>query len=210
MSFSEGNKSELFKQRIYPILFMFIITSVFISLVSGIYLSTKELVILNESLFQKKAILYAADIAFPETAQEIEKVYLERITEYYADGTEVSFFGAKDQSGFPSGWVVFASGPGLWGEIVAAVGFNRSLDSLTGVEFVKQNETPGLGARITEDWFKDQFRGKKPPLKMVPEGSASESNEVDAITGATITSKAVLGIINKASHGVKRTVGEGR
>ncbi|MBA7692986.1 Ion-translocating oxidoreductase complex subunit G [subsurface metagenome] len=190
---------------------MFVITLVFISLASGIYLSTKDLVILNESLFQKKAVLYAADIAIPETAGEIEKVYQERITEYYADDdAEISFFGAKDQSGFPSGWVVFASGPGLWGEIVAAVGFDKNLHTLTGLEFVKQNETPGLGARITEDWFKDQFRGKKPPLKMVPEGSASESNEVDAITGATRTSNAVLRIVHKASDEVERAVGEGR
>ena len=53
----------LYKERIYPVLFMAIITIVFIAMVSGIYLATRDLVILNESLYLKRAVLFAAGVA---------------------------------------------------------------------------------------------------------------------------------------------------
>ena len=99
----------------------------------------------------------------------------------------------------PAGYVFPASGPGLWGEIEAVIGFDAALNRLTGVDFTKQNETPGLGARIAEDWFRLQFRGKTGPFSRVPEGTLSDSDrEFDAITGATGTSTAVEQILNDA------------
>jgi len=102
-----------------------------------------------------------------------------------------------------SGYVVFAGGPGLWGEIEAVIGFTETRDKLTGVEFIKQNETPGLGARIAEEWFKEQFRGKMGPFVLVPESTAEGEKELDAITGATRTSNFVLEIINQSLEDIK-------
>ena len=69
---------------------------------------------------------------------------------------------------------------------------------MLGLDFVKQNETPGLGARISESWFKEQFRGKRGPFRLVPEGVESGENEFQAITGATSTSNAVLDLLNRS------------
>lgn len=80
--------------------------------------------------------------------------------------------------------------------IIAAVGVEKDLKTLTGISFIKQDETPGLGARIEEPWFKAQFKGKVPPLGHVNEGEPTEKNQFDAITGATLTTKAVEDIIN--------------
>ena len=71
------------------------------------------------------------------------------------------------------------------------------------VEFIKQNETPGLGARIAEEWFKEQFRGKMGPFVLVPEGTAEAEKELDAITGATRTSNFVLEMINQSLEDIK-------
>lgn len=191
-------KDTLFGKRIFPILFMFIVTVVCISVVSGIFLSTKELVKLNESIFLKRAVLYAADIPVPQEPTEIQEVWVERIEPVPEDAEEPEYFRVLDEGGTLSGYVLFSLGPGLWGQIEAVVGFEEDLETMTGVEFTSQNETPGLGARITEAWFKEQFRGKEGPFTLVPEGTADEPDEIDAITGATRTSQYVRTIMNNA------------
>ncbi|MBE0618532.1 MAG: FMN-binding protein, partial [Proteobacteria bacterium] len=66
---------------------------------------------------------------------------------------------------------------------------------ILGLSFTKHQETPGLGGRITEPWFRDQFQGK--PVRPPPEGGPPlqfvyrqprSPREVEAITGATQTS----------------------
>jgi Na+-transporting NADH:ubiquinone oxidoreductase subunit C len=74
------------------------------------------------------------------------------------------------------------------------------METLKGIEVLDHSETPGLGGRITEASFKKQFVGKKvkPNLLMVKERKALNQNEVDAITGATNTSKGIEAFINDA------------
>jgi Na+-transporting NADH:ubiquinone oxidoreductase subunit C len=78
------------------------------------------------------------------------------------------------------------------------VGFDARLEKLTGVDFLKQAETPGLGARIGESWFREQFRGKRGPFSTVGEGEPAAENQFDAITGATLTSNFVKDLLNAA------------
>jgi Na+-transporting NADH:ubiquinone oxidoreductase subunit C len=201
-------QESVFSTRVYPVLFMVALTVVFISVVSGIYLTTKERVLLNESIFQKKAILYAAGIEFPEgKPQEIQQIYKKRVTPVEGEGDQPDYFRIELPAG-QTGYAVFVRGAGLWGEIVSIFGFKPDLKTFTGVEFVEQNETPGLGARITEQWYKEQFRGKSGPFELVEEGTSDEPGELDAITGASRTSEAVLKIANKAA-GVARAKVEG-
>ena len=114
-----------------------------------------------------------------------------------------------DSSGAPEGWVFYGKGPGLWGEIDAVIGYDITGTMITGIEFTKQNETPGLGARIAETWFKEQFRGKSGPFTMMAEGTSTQSNQFDAITGATRTSSAVMQIINDTNAMVQDMMEEG-
>lgn len=191
-----GKKNFFFKERVYPVLFMALVTVVFLTIVSGIYLSTEDLVILNETLFLKRAVLYAADIEPPKEGFELEALYQKRIREEKINGE--NYFQVLNEGGAPAGMVLYGSGPGLWGTITAVLGFDLSGERMTGIEFIEQNETPGLGARIAESWFKEQFRGKRGPFVMVPEGAAQGEAEFDSLTGATRTSRAVLTILNAA------------
>ena len=201
-------QESIFSTRVYPVLFMVVLTVVFISVVSGIYLTTKDRVLLNESIFQKKAVLYAAGIEFPENnPQEIQAIYEERVTEVDGEADQPDYFRVELPSG-DTGYAVYVSGAGLWGEIVSIFGFKPDLKTFTGVEFVEQNETPGLGARITEQWYKEQFRGKQGPFELVEEGTSDGPNELDAITGASRTSEAVLKIANKAAEVARSKVEE--
>ena len=192
-----------FRERIFPVLFMIIITVLCISLVSFVHLSTKELVSLNEFLFLRKAVLYAANIPLPESAQEISNIFEERVQEKTNSSGTIYFQVHSPQGEDETIYVLFQNGAGLWGEITAVIGYKNDLNTVTGIDFVKQNETPGLGARITESWFKEQFRGKKGPFRMVPEGTATGINQIDAITGASRTSQAVLKMMNTSLENLR-------
>lgn len=200
-------KEGLFAQRVYPLIFMALLTVVFITGVSGLYLSTKERVELNETIVQKKAVLYAAGIEYPENDPVgVTDIYQERVREVGGNGRP-SYFEVELPSG-ERGYAVYVEGPGLWGQIVTIFGFGSDLQEITGMEVVAQNETPGLGARINEQWFKQQFRGTEPPYTMVPEGTSDKSGELDAITGATKTSDAMERIANKAREVAEKSVEE--
>ncbi|MBE7444359.1 MAG: FMN-binding protein [Planctomycetia bacterium] len=74
------------------------------------------------------------------------------------------------------------------------------METLKGIEVLDHSETPGLGGRITEEQFKRQFSGKKlrPKIFVVKGRKAEGDNEVDAITGATNTSRGIEAFINDA------------
>ena len=76
------------------------------------------------------------------------------------------------------------------------------------VEVIDQNETPGLGGRISEMWFKEQFRGKISPLTKVAEGEQAGKNQFQAVTGATYSTNAVMDIVNLTSDEIPELIGK--
>ena len=93
--------------------------------------------------------------------------------------------------------VVPVYGAGLWGPIWGYIALDEDLQTIVGAYFDHDSETPGLGAKIKDDpSFRAEFIGKKvnvasdPVFSVVKDGtSADENSSVDAITGATMTSK---------------------
>lgn len=93
------------------------------------------------------------------------------------------------------GWCVSASPNGYGGAVNMIVGVDKDM-KVTGVDIVSQSETAGLGAKATEPEFREQYVGKGRIDKVVKNGAGE--NEIDAITSATITSKAVTKGVNEA------------
>ncbi|MEC9487895.1 MAG: RnfABCDGE type electron transport complex subunit G [Halanaerobium sp.] len=90
------------------------------------------------------------------------------------------------------------SGSGFQGQIRLMAGFNLSEQRIIGIKILEHLETPGLGARITGD-FKDQFAGKKIfDSYQVVKTEAKSNKQIEAISGATISSNAVTSIVMKA------------
>ena len=97
-------------------------------------------------------------------------------------------------------------GKGLWDFIWGYVAVEADLETATGVELDHKGETPGLGARITEQGVQDRFAGKKifneegeldPPHFQKGEGNSYESaHQVDGLSGATITAKGVNNMLD--------------
>ncbi len=97
-------------------------------------------------------------------------------------------------------YVLPVYGAGLWGPIWGYISVDSDAATIFGTSFSHESETPGLGARITEDLFQQQFIGKQivkdgafTSIEVVKRGqkSLSGADYVDAISGATITSRGV-------------------
>lgn len=189
------------KKHIYTIIFMMAITIVFISGVSFAYLVTRDTVIENQKLYLIKGVLSAAGLAVPDRDYEVKKLYREKVEEVKNEEGKTRYYVIKNSETREVEACVFVEeGQGLWGPITAAVGFETDGKTVKGFSVLEQSETPGLGGRITEEWFQNQFEGKKPPFGMVPEGEDAGVNEFDAITGATKTSMGVRNLLNNAAE----------
>lgn len=95
------------------------------------------------------------------------------------------------------------AGPGLWGPVEGFLCFEEDMRTISAVTFYKHEETPGLGGEISSAAFTVQFEGLsavdedgRPGIAVVGNG-ADGSNEVDAISGATMTSDKVEDMLNR-------------
>lgn len=112
------------------------------------------------------------------------------------NGTE--YYEGISSSGQLAGFVFNTEARGYGGPIKVVVGITTD-SKVSGVNILSQNETPGLGANIKADNFKNQFIGSVPQNAFsVVKGKASSDNEIQALTGATISSKAVTRAVNDA------------
>jgi len=200
-------KRSKIRDGVDTIVFMVIITLVSISAVSGLHLVTAERVALNESLFLKKAVMHSVNVDVPDSATDVDAWYSAHVRPVPSREAP-EYFEVHFSAGDPNPMYVFRrSGKGLWGTITAVIALRADLSTMEGASFLSHNETPGLGARISENWFTGQLTGKTVPLRLRPEETRSaDPSEIDAITGATITSVAVRNMLNDTVKTAARTV----
>lgn len=110
-------------------------------------------------------------------------------------------------SGEAIGYCVTVEENGFGGKIKMIVGLTAE-NKVEGIEVLEHSETPGLGAKSTSAEFKNQFRGKNAELSVV-KGKTDSEDEVSAITGATITSRAVANGVHDASEQLKKALSGG-
>lgn len=103
-----------------------------------------------------------------------------------------------------AGAVIKVAPSGYGGKIDMVVGVDKDL-KVTGVEVISQSETAGLGANCTNDDFKAQYVGKTSGINVVKNGA--KENEIDAISSATVTSKAVTKGVNDAISVAESVIG---
>jgi len=108
-------------------------------------------------------------------------------------GSEILYYKVYDKSKKYIGIAFKSSGKGYSSIIETMVGMFKD-GTITAIKVLSQNETPGLGARVSEPDFTGQFKDKK------------DLNEVEAITGATISSKAVMDSVQKKAGELKELI----
>ncbi|WP_195945531.1 RnfABCDGE type electron transport complex subunit G [Paraclostridium bifermentans] len=133
-----------------------------------------------------------------ESRQEVLKVAEEfnEVKDVKGDLIEEVYQGTK--GGEVVGYTIKTTPKGYGGKVEVMVGISND-GKISGVKIGNHSETPGLGSKSADPSFKDQYNGKstKTPLNIV-KGNASNENDIVAISGATITSKAVTAGVNAA------------
>lgn len=119
-----------------------------------------------------------------------------KLARYYPDGTEYEVVEAGGVKGIrcgDAGWVVYAAEKGYHGDITVAVLFDRS-DAIIGVVVDSHSETAGVGSKVAESAFTEQFVGNK-------------LESVESIGGATVSSEAMKKAVAAAVHNLPAVKG---
>lgn len=167
-------------------LMLFVITAVAAAILAGVNGFTAPVISENNRIAEEKAM--------KGVLAEVES--FEKVEFKPEAGSAVS----EIYSGGDAGVVVKVSPNGYGGKISMVVGIDTEY-KVTGIEIISQSETPGLGANCTKDEFKAQFAGKTENIEVVK--NEAKDNQIDAISSATITSKAVTSGVNEAISIVK-------
>ncbi|MBP3705671.1 MAG: RnfABCDGE type electron transport complex subunit G [Clostridia bacterium] len=96
------------------------------------------------------------------------------------------------------GYIFTITENGYGGDMSVMISVNTDLTINSVCILDASSETPGLGQNVKNEEFYSQFEGKEYGIKVVKSGTKSAENEIDAVTSATISSKAVTNAVNKA------------
>lgn len=118
----------------------------------------------------------------------------------------VEVFRAVSATGECVGWSFNAIGPGFADKIELVVAVDKYFETFAGFDVLSSNETPGFGNKIKFDYFQDQFKGAPSEgLKLSTSGDNTKiDSEIISISGATISSEAVVDIISNAITQIKK------
>ena len=195
-----------------------IIFTMIVAVILGLGLSTtadslRERQNLNVELDIKKNILSV--LGFEQNAnwtnEDIQNMYDKNISEIIINSTgeiiednnvssedTYKIYQSRDGSKV-TGYAIPIAGKGLWGTMYGYFAIEPDVATAKGITFYKHKETPGLGAEVDKDWFKNNFVGKKfiddngmlvsiQVIKgFVSENDPDSKYKVDGISGATIT-----------------------
>ena len=152
--------------------------------------------------YQAEQLRLAVFKVLPNVTRMQRMVYRDgKMVASEADNYDAVYAGydAKDQL---IGYAIPAAGPGFQDTIKLLFGYLPTSRTIVGMEILDSRETPGLGDKIYKDAdFVANFDklAIDPEIVAVKKGKKAKPNEIDAITGATISSKAVVRIINGAN-----------
>lgn len=201
----------------YPVVYMFIVTAAFSSVVIGFSALTQERVQANARLALESAVLRA--LPTTEGEEEIQRLggpeihgrFTEQVTP--PDASSAGAYTVK-KDGQIVGYALPFEGQGFWARIRGIIGIAADRKTVTGITFYEQSETPGLGAEIVKPAFRNQFKGKvlaqnERPIAMRRPGAVLGESDVYAVTGATQTSVRVESMVNEAIRNWQAKIGGG-
>lgn len=200
-------------------LVLFVVTFIAVLALAVVNQVTKEPIAQAE--INARAEVYKVVYPGAENFEEIEnsKSLIEGSAEVLSgagyDGCFVNdALAVTDASGNIQGYVIAATSPsGYGGDLQAAVGITKD-GKITGYSIVSHSETAGLGSKCAEPDFTNQFADKAAATLEVTKSGATEDNQIDAVSGATISSNAATEAANAAivffqdsfGGGIKETV----
>lgn len=179
------------KDVLIPTVALLVICLIATALLAGTNLITKEKIALNavETENASRKVVMPDAVSFGEVKE----------TE-----TGLTVCEALDDKNQVAGYVYTSGAKGYGGTVLVMVGIDAE-GTVTGIEILSHGETPGLGANATKDDFKSRFIGKSGELTV--NKTSNDGQNIQAITAATITSKAVTGAVNAVLDDFAKTMG---
>jgi len=154
---------------------------------------------IKETMEKIPALVLGAEQAVKIVEEGNPLVISPRIIEVEKKGVK-KFYTVYDvtyHDGSMAGYVTKASGQGYADKIELLLGLDAKANTITGLFILDQKETPGLGNKIIEKQWRDQFLDKPVSRGLVAvKGKKENIHEIDAVSGATISSRSVTGIVN--------------
>lgn len=219
------------KQGLRTVGFMVLIATVFGAGVTGIRLATRDTLVRNRNLAYQRAVVNVFRLAEGVAEPDYAAIFAERVVEETLrdpdTGREMICYraygkgAASDRSLVAVGFQFV--GAGFWGPISGILALTPDRGTTFGLAILEQQETPGLGGRVAESEFLDQFYERTwsdgethrgvlvtPPsegrkaISVATSAPDDESRHVDAITGATQTSMSMDRILNDALAAYRR------
>ena len=167
---------------------LFLLTALCVGILGGVNQITKPIIEKNEKLAEEAAMRQLITLA-----QSFEVVP----SDEEGNIKKVTLAKQKDEI---VGYVLRTEPNGYGGAIKLLIGIDPE-GMVKGISILEHSETPGFGANADKDGFKNQFQNKKAPLKLSKSGATED--EIEVITGATITSSAITEAVNQAVEYVK-------
>lgn len=188
--------------NVYTIIYACVLVIIVAFLLAFVASALKPTQDANVALDTKKQILASLNIRDVDNASS-EVIYDEVITSGELDSPILTANVNGEEK-----LIIAMKGAGLWGGLWGWISINKDGQTVYGSFFNHESETAGLGARIKEQWFQDEFKGKvifdeqgNAILGVYKQGKApatlSADSYVDAVTGATLTSNGVSDMIQK-------------
>ena len=183
----------------YTVIYSAVIVVIVAFLLAFVYQVLKPRQDSNVALDQKKQILYSLNIRGLDN-KEAETEYNKVVKEGKVDGNDIYYCNVKGQTKY----VIPMKGMGLWGGISGFIAVNADKSTVYGVYFNHESETAGLGAEIKDNLqWQEQFQGKKlfdgnnrsRIAISVQKKVTNPQTQVDAVTGATLTSNGVTNML---------------
>lgn len=179
---------------LFAVVYMFVVTAFFSAILIGFAKLTRGKVEANQLIAFEKAVLQVFPEITATTNAQIHKIFTEQF-----ELSSKAYIYRKDHQ--IEGYAVPVEGQGFWAPIRGIIGITADKQTITGVAFYEQSETPGLGARIVEPDFCDAFTGKKLAegerlIGIRQVGTTLNNSEVHSITGATQTCVRLEKLIN--------------
>jgi len=178
------------KEQIKMIIFVIVLGIVAASIIVGSQNYTFDKIVANKEYKLKSTILEAFEI--DSTEDTVTQVYNNSIREEVKGGSTF-YYSEEGNIGFE------IIGKGLWGPITGFMTLEPDLMTIKAIQIISNEETPGLGGVIAEQWYIDKYKGKKfdPEIVIKKGADMTSDTEIDSITGATMTSNAFQLMLNE-------------
>jgi len=159
----------------------------------------------NADADRKRNILTVLEVPYPKkvSSEELVTIFETNVREEKSPELEIYRYVPSGDSVGKETVAVHFEGPGLWGPIRGFLALDPDMRTSRGITFYEQEETPGLGGEIAADWFLKSFVGKEivdasGQAGIIIKGGGDQNalNEVDTISGATMTCDKVEELLN--------------